>query len=455
MKIRNKLAVSFMAIVVLVLALFASITYYVAANNRRTDFYEQLEEKAKNYARLIIKTDTLKEDLIRFIDRNTGYLENEKITVIDKNNHQVFNTFDQKHELDYGFLEEVRKVREKKYLEDENEALAIFYPDEESPYVVIVSALDKDGYKRLYKLKMILVFGFLIGALVSLIAGWVFAGQALNPLSLMVRQVEQISATNLQQRINEGNGSDELAQLAITFNSMLSRLQIAFENQKNFVANSSHELRTPLTSITGQLEVALMRDKSKEEYVSILHSVLEDIRKVNRLTNGLLELANADLNLNSIKLKHIRIDELLWETRTELIRAHSSYKISIELKGLTDNEDSISVLGNAYLLRSAFINLMDNACKFSPDNSVKIIVSTGLGSIQIDFINKAEVLSNEELSQLNKPFYRAPNSKGIPGNGLGFSLAHRVIGMHQGHIKPNYTNGNFIVHVKLNSLLNV
>ena len=76
-------------------------------------------------------------------------------------------------------------------------------------------------------------------------------------------QVEAIGESNLDTRVSEGNGKDELARLAQTFNKMLARLEFAFNTQKNFIANASHELRNPLTMITGQLEVILMKDTER------------------------------------------------------------------------------------------------------------------------------------------------------------------------------------------------
>ena len=97
-------------------------------------------------------------------------------------------------------------------------------------------------------------------------------------MSDVVKQVDKITISSLDMRVNEGNGTDEIAQLAITFNKMLKRLESSFEMQRSFVSNASHELRTPLTSITGQIEVSLMKSRTHEEYETILESVLKTLK---------------------------------------------------------------------------------------------------------------------------------------------------------------------------------
>src|SRR5262249_28595632 len=158
-------------------------------------------------------------------------------------------------------------------------------------------------------LSLILLIGLLFSVLVTLLSGWFFSGQALKPISQVVNDVEAITGYNLNKRLGEGNRKDEIAHLAITFNQMLDRVEHAFHAQKSFISNASHELRTPLTAITGQLEVALINKRDPAEYENILASVLDDIKKLNKLTNGLLMIAQSDMDVNSMRMKSFRADE--------------------------------------------------------------------------------------------------------------------------------------------------
>ncbi len=122
------------------------------------------------------------------------------------------------------------------------------------------------GWAQLRQLGLLVLVLGNVGALVlTIVAGWFFAGAALRPVAQISRQAGRISATNLGRRLSEGNGRDELAQLARVFNTLLAGLEQAFEGQKSFLAHASHELRTPLTTLTGTLETALAYDVTLEE----------------------------------------------------------------------------------------------------------------------------------------------------------------------------------------------
>ena len=251
-------------------------------------------------------------------------------------------------------------------------------------------------------------------------------------MSEVVKQVDKISISNLDMRVDEGNGTDEIAQLSITFNRMLERLEKSFEMQKSFVSNASHELRTPLTSITGQIEVSLLKPRTQEEYRIILESVLEDIKNLNTLSNRLLDLAKASSDISAIILSPLRIDEIFWATRAELLEQRNEYNITIQFSEPIDDANKLTVLGNENLLRTAISNLMDNACKFSPDKSVKIIISVSENHIVARFIDNGIGIDNADLKLIFQPFFRAKNAKTISGHGLGLSMTDKIIQIHHG-----------------------
>ena len=435
MKIRTRLAIRFTVIVASLLLLFAFVIYYISSSYRQKDFYERLNEKANNYTKLLTEVDELSPGLVKIFDKNTAYLPNERILVYDRQNKELFNTFEDTALVNNLFLDRVRKEKEIRYTEGKNEVLALLYPNKNESFVVIVSAYDKDGLNKLCTLQLILLAGLLLCSIVTMLAGWIYAGQALNPISDVVNQVEKISVSNLSERVNEGNGKDEIGQLALTFNRMLERIQQSFELQKSFVSNSSHELRTPLTAITGQLEVALMSKRSPDEYQLVLHSVLEDIKSVNRLTNSLLELAQADMDVSRLKLKKVRIDELLWLTRNDLLKRNPDYVINIEIVEFPEDEGKLIIIGSEYLLKSALINIMDNACKFSEGKQVNVLFRANENYIDISFNDKGIGISEEDIRKITEPFYRAANAKTFPGHGLGLSLTNKIIQLHKGEMK--------------------
>ena len=142
------------------------------------------------------------------------------------------------------FLDKIRQLKSIRYHEGENEAVGLIFNLNSDHYVVIASAYDKYGIIKLHNLIWIILVGFFISIASTVFFGRIYAIKALKPMSDVVKQVDKITIASLNMRVNEGNGTDEIAQLAIKFNQMLERLESAFEMQRSFVSNASHELRT-------------------------------------------------------------------------------------------------------------------------------------------------------------------------------------------------------------------
>src|SRR5690606_601543 len=174
-----------------------------------------------------------------------------------------------------------------------DEAVGLIYNNLGKNYIIVVSAYDNYGWYKISHLKNLLIGSYIITIIIIYLAGWMFSKEALHPISRIVNEVNAISANNLHARLSEGNRQDELAQLAITFNNMLERLNTAFQTQKSFVSNASHELRTPLTSIKAQLQVALMNERKKVQYQNIIEAVLQDVDGMVDCVKGLVRIAEA------------------------------------------------------------------------------------------------------------------------------------------------------------------
>lgn len=436
LKIRTRLTLQFTYIVTFILILFSFIIYYFSANYREYDFYSRLENKAINTAKLLIEVKEVDYNLLKIIDRNTiNALYNEKVMIFDYDDNQIYNSLDDDSiSVSKALLDKIRLLKDVRFHEGKKEVIGLLYADKYDRFVVIASALDNYGIKKLNNLKWIILVGLFTSIGLTVFTGRAYANRALKPISDVVSQVDKITISSLNMRVNEGNGTDEIAQLAVTFNKMLERLESAFEMQRSFVSNASHELRTPLTSITGQIEVSLMKTRTHDEYVNILESVLEDIKNLNALSNGLLDLARASSDISAIALHPMRIDEIMWETRAELLERKKDYKVSIEFKELIEDEKELTLLGNDHLIKTAIVNLMDNACKFSSDKSVEIVLSVRDKFIVTEFTDKGIGIDSAETERIFQPFFRASNAKNISGNGLGLSLTDKIIKIHRGFI---------------------
>jgi signal transduction histidine kinase len=254
----------------------------------------------------------------------------------------------------------------------------------------------------------------------------------------VVSQVSTITASNLNQRLNAGNGNDEISQLATTFNLMLDRLEKAFMIQKSFVSNASHELRTPLAAINSQIEVALMKKREPGEYETVLNSLLDDARGLTSLANNLLEIARSEQDIRSLSIKPVRLDELLLQTQSEFQVLHPENLVDTVILDETENEDQeLSLYGNENLLKLIFINLIDNAMKFSSGRPVKVSLIFKSDSVHIMVEDKGIGISPEELQLIREPFYRASNAVHMHGHGIGLSLIAKIVKLHEGIMEIN------------------
>ncbi len=440
MKIRTKLALYFTLIVASILILFAVSIYYASSNYREQQFYTRLKEKATNTAKLLIEIDEVSYDLLKIIDKNTVSLAHRRIIIYNSRNEKIYDDNDtssvnrgtNKQLHSNEFLENVRQKKEIRYKEAEKETLALLYDGKKNGLVIIAAALDIYGLSKLRNLKLILIGGLFACVIATMLAGWIYSGRMLHPIAEVVREVDKITALNLNKRVNEGNGKDEIAHLAVTFNQMLDRIEEAFNIQKSFVSNASHELRTPLTAITGQIEVSLMKKRTPEEYEAVLSSVLEDTKNLNKLANGLLELTHANMDIAGIKLSNIRIDELLLQVKNEVVKRNSNYKINFQIENLPEDESRLIVVGSEQLLKTAFTNIIENACKFSPGKEVNLSFGVSNTGIELSVKDRGIGISAIDVQNIFQPFFRGSNAKKYSGHGLGLSLSQKIITLHNG-----------------------
>lgn len=437
MKIRTRLTIQFLLIVAFIMILASLSIYLSSAGYRKEDFYDRLKNKANITARLLIEVEEVDANLLKKIEKdNPVSLPKEKIIIYDYNN-QVLYSSDEENTIIVNdqLLDDIRLEGEVRFRQKEFEVLGFLFTAKYDRFVVIAAASDIFGINKLNNLRNILILVSASSLFLFLIAGWFYSGRALKPISRVINQVDKITISSISSRVEEGNGKDEIAQLAHTFNKMLERLETAFDAQKNFIANASHELRTPLTAITGQLEVMLIKDRSEEEYRLVLYSVLDDMKGLNHLSNRLLLLAQASSEAPETDFKPVRVDEIAWQAREDIIRRNKDYNINITLDEEIDDEMKMTVNGDEQLIRTALINLMDNGCKYSPDHKVKIHIEVNNNELSIIFSDQGIGIEQEDLVHVFEPFRRGKNVNKIKGHGIGLSLVEKIIILHQGKIQ--------------------
>jgi signal transduction histidine kinase len=436
MKIRNKLAILFALIVASLLLIFSFTVYLTSAKYRQQEFFSHLEERAFTIAGLLFDVNGVDTHLLQLFDKkNLTALYHEEITVYDAKNAIVYDSGKSPIQIDPTLFEKIRGASRVQLHQGETEVVGVLFNHLNQRYVVIASAVDITGKDKLQHLALVLFLGWSISIGVVIIVGWFFAGRALQPISEVVSQVDRITASKLNLRVQVGNTRDEIGQLALIFNRMLARLEEAFQVQKSFVAHASHEIRTPLTAVTGQIEVTLLQNRTSEEYRQVLSSILDDVRNITHLTNGLLELTQASADISTFQFKEFRIDELLWQARSELLKKQPDYQIKIDFDESIDEEFYYLLIGSEPLLRTAFLNLMENGCKFSGNHQVQVLLKVESDQLSVRLTDQGSGIPENDLPHIFEPFYRSESTRHIPGHGVGLALTRKIIQIHQGTIE--------------------
>jgi signal transduction histidine kinase len=436
MELRRKLTLQFTFIVAAIL-LVAEFTVYVFSELRwQDDFYSRLTDKGNTIARLLIDVEGVDTELLRLIETNNiSSMPFEEIHVFGMDNQQIFCNRDTSYlVISPSLLSNAGDGNRVALNQGKYTVVGFRYPDIEPRILVFVGAIDVYGLRKLSNLRFILIIVFISSLMILVLSGRVFANRALKPILKVIDEVLAITESTLHLRVNEGNGRDEIARLAKTFNRMLERLETAFKIQQNFIANASHEIRTPLAYITGQLEVGLLRERTSAEYTRMMRSVLEDIVALSHTTNRLLLLTMTDSEMYHIPMESVRLDEILWEAQSELMKSHPDYKIIIRFGENIDNEILLTTNGNSQLLRIAIVNLMENGCKYSAEHTVFSFLESLDSRLVIRFRDEGVGIPPEEHSLVFEPFYRARNAEKMQGTGLGLPLVQRIIRLHRGSV---------------------
>lgn len=292
------------------------------------------------------------------------------------------------------------------------------------------------------RVRFLMIMGGLlpVGLLLAGFGGWLLARRALQPVVRMTEAAQRISAERLAERVEETGAGDELDHLAITLNQMLTRLDAAFSQIRQFSASASHELQTPLTILKGELEVALRSPRTSEEYRAVLNSSLEEVERIAQLVEGLLLLSRAEAGVLKMDRQPVDLTQLLEEVCSRLKLLADSRSIELRL-GATR---PISIVGDRERLRRLLLNLTDNALKYTdPGGTVTLSLGRDERSAVIAVADTGIGIPPEEQGKVFQPFYRTfeARSHAENGTGLGLAIARSIAAAHGGDIAVASTPG--------------
>ncbi len=280
----------------------------------------------------------------------------------------------------------------------------------------------------------------LIGWGIAAVLGRWLVRKALQPVRGMASQASSISGADFDARLTFSETKDELEELGTSFNRLLDRQQNAYEQQRRFAGNAAHELRTPITILLGQIEVALRRPRTAEEYKSNLELLKSDASSLQEIVESLLFLARSDGDGQSIQLRKVSLAEWIDEHRSVWEMNPRRDDLQIE-HGIPPD---VYVSATPALLSRIVDNLVFNAMKYSRVGTpIRVQTSADGEFAEIRVTDCGNGIAARDIPNLFDPFFRTSEARrlGISGTGLGLSIASRIANLLHGTLRCESEQG--------------
>jgi signal transduction histidine kinase len=419
----------------LILVFLGASVYYFLSTYSYANFYKRLEARVSVTEKYHFETNKKDAQVLKNIrEEHLELLSDEKEYVLYFPNVNSMKRLADIHSLPINFLNLIYTQQFANFQKDETFYHGKKRENKKGFYFVIVSATNYYNTHHLILLKKVLFAGGFISILIIIYLTNLFSKRFFNPINKIITKVNSISTNNIHLRLDENKNTIEINRLTTTFNNLLNRIEIAFETNKNFISNASHEFGTPLTAIIGEADVALLKDRTLDEYKETLEKILKQSERLNKISQSLLLLAQIGYKENKLNYTVLRTDELILQANEIMNQLIPKNHIKIDFDLLPENPKKLKVLGNKELLILAMTNILTNACKYSSNKPVIVSLASTNNEIVMIFKDQGIGIPESELPFIFDPFYRASNTEAYDGYGIGLSLTKNIIKIHKGEL---------------------
>lgn len=422
-------AIIYIVISVIIIGLFSLYIGKNVENNIQKDI-----ELISYY--LISNEDMPKEYILKI-----SQIENISIDLFDENNKLVYSTDGNKGNVilyKKGIYSNLQNLNEDyMFLNSRNSAPWIILSKTSKWYGKnVVIQIRHNLYTEILKIIILFCALMLINIIFIVITiriGSKASRKMLKPIENMTNTVKNIDVNVLSTRLDINGAQDELKDLAITFNSMLNRIEKSYDEQKQFVSDASHELRTPISVIQGYANLLKRWGKDDRDVLEeAIDAIKTESESMKELIEKLLFLARGDNSRQRIEITNFQINKLIDEIIKETMLIDKEHEI------INNQNHNINIDADYNLLKEAIRVFIDNSIKYTPVNG-KIIVDSSLkdsSQVMISVEDTGIGINREDLPNIFNRFYRADKSrtKKTGGTGLGLAIAKWIILKHKGSI---------------------
>ena len=440
-KLRTNWMIITTTITFLTIFFFSIIIIFFLSSSLRHNELDEAERSSEDIQKLF---DTKKLSEITPLDLNAALGNFQKVMLFNEDGKKIIETSNS-HSIDISPRLQKTDINHVIVKNEHNNDYLVITRHIDMPnfkgYSVVVHSLEDYNalVSSLYFLA--LIFG-VIATFITAIISYFFSSQITKPLILMSNKMQQIRRDGFQEKVELTTNYEETDNLIVTFNAMMYQLEESFNQQRQFVEDASHELRTPLQIIQGHLN--LIQRWGKKDAAILEESLdisLEEMNRITKLVEELLLLTKDNTNTKFKELENVEINHEISSRIKSLEQLHQDYTFEFE-----PYAKPINIKIDRYQLEQVLIIFIDNAMKYDQINKY-IHIQTKLKNkqISIEITDHGVGIPKEDIEFIFDRFYRVDKSRSrkLVGNGLGLSIAKKIIELNNGTIQVESELGKY------------
>ena len=283
------------------------------------------------------------------------------------------------------------------------------------------------GDNHLFIIFILLAFSVLVGTGASAVVG----RRILAPVRELSEKMNRVASGDFTVQADSDQKIEEIQNLFADFNVMVAELSSTETLRNDFVANVSHEFKTPIATIQGYIQLLQHGSLSQSEKADYYHRILEGTQQLANLSDNILRLTKLETQNLPIEKESFRIDEQIREVLLFLQPRWEEKQLDLDL-----HLPKTNYVGNEELLYQVWLNLMDNAIKYSnPKETVTVTLCDTDEALVIRFTDRGTAIPETELKRIFDKFYQGDTSRKTAGNGLGLALVREILQLHDGRVQ--------------------
>lgn len=439
MSLKRKIALNLSIAFSVLFGIVMIVIYFSFNDFRKNEFRERFEQRLQFTIHFIARSSDVQKDFSDLFNENEdNILLNEKITIYNSRKQLIYPADPGKAaKVETGLLNRLDGTNTIYDDKSDPEVYAAMRNINGENYYILTTANDINGRTKLTFLKYLLLFSFILSTSLIWIFSYYIVNNDLRPLEDLNRQISEITAHKLTTTLPMKTSKDEISIIAESFNTMVGRLNEAFESQKYFTASASHEIRTPITRMAFKLENLIKLGGFSPEHTVSLKQIQQDVYQLSDLTNSLLLLTRFDSEEIQSIYKDVRIDEVIFNAFATIEKSFPDLKMNFVISGNTGMEEDgfLTVSGVKSLLEIVFINLLKNAAVYSENAETDVIITENEKEMLIEVVSRGKVVAEDDREKLFDAFKRGANSRHTAGSGLGLRIVQRILNYHGAAIR--------------------